>query len=96
MNQRRTGECHPPANSARWLILAAMLATYSALGLAADPATRPGVLRPPPAPQENKLNPMKIRLTINGKPTLATLDDNAAARDFLSLLPLSLTLKDYA
>ena len=39
---------------------------------------------------------MKIRLTVNGKVVSATLADNASARDFLALLPLSLTLKDYA
>ena len=39
---------------------------------------------------------MKIRLTINGRETTATLDDNATARDFFSLLPLTLTLEDYA
>ena len=39
---------------------------------------------------------MKIRLTIDGKAVDATLLDNATARDFLSLLPMTLTLKDYA
>ena len=39
---------------------------------------------------------MKIRLTINGKAMTATLIDNATARDFLSLLPMTLTLDDYA
>jgi hypothetical protein len=39
---------------------------------------------------------MKIRLTIDGKAITATLIDNATARDFLSLLPLTLTLEDYA
>jgi hypothetical protein len=39
---------------------------------------------------------MKIRLTINGKAMTATLVDNATARDFLSLLPMTLTLEDYA
>ena len=39
---------------------------------------------------------MKIRLTIDGKPIEATLLDNPTARDFLSLLPLTLTLEDYA
>jgi hypothetical protein len=37
-----------------------------------------------------------IRLTIDGKAIDATLLDNATARDFLSLLPLTLTLEDYA
>ncbi len=39
---------------------------------------------------------MKIRLTINGKTLTANLNDTAAARDFLALLPLTLTLEDYA
>ena len=39
---------------------------------------------------------MKIRLTIDGRALEATLLDNATARDFLSLLPVTLTLEDYA
>ena len=39
---------------------------------------------------------MKIRLNLNGKIIPATLADNPSARDFFALLPLSLTLKDYA
>nr|MDP2192331.1 cyclophilin-like fold protein [Rhodoferax sp.] len=39
---------------------------------------------------------MKIRLHVNGEIAVATLHDNATARDFLALLPLSLTLKDFA
>lgn len=39
---------------------------------------------------------MKIRLRVNGKSITATLDDNATARDFLSLLPMTLALEDYA
>lgn len=38
---------------------------------------------------------MKIRLIIDGKAMTATLADNATARDFVSLLPLTLTLEDY-
>ena len=40
---------------------------------------------------------MKIRITVaGGRSATATLAPNATARDFASLLPLSLTLKDYA
>ena len=39
---------------------------------------------------------MRIRLTIDGKAVEATLLDNATTRDFLSLLPMTLTLEDYA
>jgi len=40
--------------------------------------------------------PMKIRLTVDGQSATATLYDNATARDFAALLPLSLTMEDYA
>jgi len=39
---------------------------------------------------------MKIRLAIDGQSVAATLVDNATTRDFLSLLPLTLKLEDYA
>ena len=39
---------------------------------------------------------MKIHLDVDGQSVTATLDDSAAARDFATLLPLSLTLEDYA
>jgi hypothetical protein len=39
---------------------------------------------------------MNIRLIIDGKAIPATLLDNATARDLASLLPLTLTLEDYA
>jgi hypothetical protein len=39
---------------------------------------------------------MKIRITIGERVITATMHDNATARDFISLLPLTLTLEDYA
>jgi hypothetical protein len=39
---------------------------------------------------------MKIRLNVEGTSLAATLYDTEAARDFASLLPLTLTLEDYA
>lgn len=38
---------------------------------------------------------MKIRLIVGEQVATATLYDNATARDFASLLPLSLTMTDY-
>jgi len=38
---------------------------------------------------------MKIRLTVDNQVATATLYDNATARDFATLLPLSLTMTDY-
>ncbi len=40
-------------------------------------------------------SPMKIRLIVGERVATATLYDNATARDFASLLPLSLTMSDY-
>lgn len=38
---------------------------------------------------------MKIRIDVNGTPVTATLDDIETSREFVSFLPLTLTLKDY-
>ncbi|MGC0397422.1 hypothetical protein RKD27_000066 [Streptomyces sp. SAI-126] len=38
---------------------------------------------------------MNIQVTIDGQPVDATLNDHAVARDFASLLPLSLDLEDF-
>ncbi|AUV49870.1 cyclophilin-like fold protein [Bordetella bronchiseptica] len=59
-------------------------------GLAAGAPARPALAL---APRQEPA--MKIRLTIAGQIASATLYDNATARDFASLLPLSLTMTDY-
>ncbi|MFI9568457.1 cyclophilin-like fold protein [Streptomyces rishiriensis] len=38
---------------------------------------------------------MDIRVTLDGRPVDATLNDSPAARDFAELLPLTLDLKDF-
>lgn len=38
----------------------------------------------------------RIRIVINGQDMTAKLDDTPVARDFASLLPMTLTLDDYA
>ena len=39
---------------------------------------------------------MKVHVIVDGRTLTATLVDSPTTRDFLSLLPLTLTLKDYA
>ncbi|MGH8865972.1 MAG: cyclophilin-like fold protein [Burkholderiales bacterium] len=39
---------------------------------------------------------MKIRMDVDGREVFATLEDAVASRDFAALLPLSLTLSNYA
>ena len=60
--------------------------SLSPLSSAAAPSTEV-------APQESEN--MKIRLTVGDTMLSATLSDSEATRDFLSLLPLTLTLEDY-
>jgi hypothetical protein len=38
---------------------------------------------------------MKIKITVDTKEITAVISDNAMARDFVTLLPLTLTLEDY-
>jgi hypothetical protein len=52
--------------------------------------------RPVQTINQQQVTTMKIRITIDGTAVTATLADNPTSRDFLSLLPLTLSLKDYA
>jgi hypothetical protein len=47
------------------------------------------------ATQAQSATTMKIRMDVNGTIVTATLDDNASSRDFVALLPLTVTLEDY-
>ena len=46
----------------------------------------------PGTPDVSSLN---VNITVGGRTITATMEDNAAARDFLSRLPLEITLNDY-
>jgi len=45
---------------------------------------------------DSQAKTMKIRINIEGATVTGTLEDNPTARDFASLLPLSVPLADYA
>ncbi len=47
-------------------------------------------------PRAHSQPQQKIRIVVGDNIIPVTLDDNASARDFAALLPLSLTLEDYA
>jgi hypothetical protein len=47
------------------------------------------------SPEPQQAETMKIRIDVDGTSVTATLDDTAAAKDFVSLFPLTLTLEDY-
>lgn len=65
-----------------------------------------GIVLPPEQPEENagnnengnqqEQNGMKINIIIGDRVITATMEDNVTARDFLSRLPLEVTLNDYA
>jgi len=84
--------------SARWLTaMAVLFGTFGGpIGLTewadgtASPLTRSASAR------EAETTAMKIRMTIDGKTAIAILDDTPTARDFATLLPLTITLADYA
>ena len=50
---------------------------------------------PVPGQSEQVVSSMRIDIDVEGTTITATLDDSPAARDFASLLPLTLTLEDY-
>lgn len=51
---------------------------------------------PKPMASERRVETMKLKLTVGDQSVTATAYDNPTSRDFISLLPLTLTLKDYA
>mgnify|MGYP000538410465 FL=1 len=44
-------------------------------------------------PEENS---MKIKITVGNREVTATMKDNVTTRDFLSRLPIEVTMNDYA
>ena len=46
-------------------------------------------------PQNDNTKTMRVRITIGDKSVVATMYDNATAKDFISMLPLALQLDDY-
>jgi len=70
-----------------FLILILAMVLVNATG-AADQASVQGIVE--------EASTLKIRIDVEGTVITATLIDNATSRDFVSLLPLTLTLRDYA
>ncbi|MER6639642.1 MULTISPECIES: cyclophilin-like fold protein [Streptomyces] len=64
-----------------------------------EPAGRQRTATPtaPPSPSTTtgRNSAMDIRVTLDGRPVRATLNDSRAARDFAELLPLALDLTDF-
>jgi hypothetical protein len=71
------------------LVAAAFLAWIGLPGAAVAQA-------PDKTPHQQVEEMTKIRMTVDGTEITANLDDNATARDFVSLLPMTLTLEDYS
>ena len=81
----------------RTLLLPLVLLT--ALGvIACDAEDRPGRAEPKPLPEftPRPTTNMKINLRLQDRTLTATLYDTPTARDFASMLPLTLTLEDYS
>ena len=78
-----------------WALALAMSLYYASGG--ADNNTAGGSPpRPATKTSPKQADSMKIRLKVGDTVLTATLIDSATTRDFISLLPLTLTLKDYA
>lgn len=67
----------------------------SALGIALMPKSVAGQVSKNHGPQTGKTN-MRIRCAFNQLSFTATLFDNPSTRDLASILPLDLTIEDYA
>lgn len=81
------------ATAAGALLLAATACSYDSSAEQA-PSTASAPASGEPSGSERS-TPMEIRVTIDGRPVDATLNDSPTARDLGSLLPLTLDLKDF-
>ena len=83
--------------NARALFLTLVM-TLGIIACDADNGSAQPKSKPPvgPTTQRTSNMKMKIRLKLEGKALTATLYDTPTARDFASMLPLTLTLEDYS
>jgi hypothetical protein len=77
----------------RTLIDGALTLAMSLIMTGTSDAETPSSSKPERAPSETSHN-MKINLKISGKTLTATLADNPTAQDFVSLLPLKVSMND--
>lgn len=82
-----------PDKRVRVLVFAAMMTLLLLTGCGADSKT-PDTNAPKSTSQTQTT--MKIRLKLEDRVLTATLNDSKTARDFVSHLPLTLTLTDYS
>ncbi len=77
------------------IVLLAMALNHGACS--ADNSTASGLpLKSPTETSSKRTDSMKIRLKVGDTVITATLIDSKTTQDFISLLPLTLTLEDYA
>jgi hypothetical protein len=77
----------------RTLVGSALTLAMSLLATGTSEAETPSSSKPERAPSETNYN-MKINIKISDKTLAATLADNPTARDFVSLLPLKVSMND--
>ena len=83
--------------NARALLLPLVLTmTLGIVACDADDRSARAKSKPPAEPTTQPTSNMKISLKLQDKTLTATLHDNPTAREFASLLPLTLTLEDYS
>lgn len=76
------------------LMLLTVLSMAACEGSDDEPFT-PGQSETPGQPETSDVSSLAVNITAGDRTVTATMEDNAAARDFLSRLPLEVTLNDY-
>ena len=76
------------------ILLAAVMMLFAAVACSGSKSE--DLVAPPDAEQEQEQESMKtkIKIAVGGREFDVTLEDNAAARDFVSRLPLTLQMED--
>ena len=76
------------------MMLLTVLSMAACEGSDDEPFT-PGQSETPGQPETPDVSSLAVNITVGDRTVTATMEGNAAARDFLSRLPLEVTLNDY-
>lgn len=91
----RLAHIQPRKSLAKFVCGVTAAAALAGAATSASPAGEPNEVTARKT-SDQQVRSMKIRISFEGKAVTATLANSEASRDFASMLPLDLTLKDHA
>lgn len=77
------------------IMIPLLMLTFLSMAACSNPNEEPLNPEQPEQPENPKKTSLKVKISVGDRTISATMEDNAAGRDFLSRLPLEVTLNDF-